>query len=293
MVQSAIPGLDSYAFIPHCLPSNMMQLYWWNDTWIGPRSNSLGGQFYTSAPTPLVRVDCTEPFVLESDPQFGTRMPTFPQYAIWDRTTTQTVNFSTEISDFLTKPPLVSEASVTTFWLPYQARMGYATGGVVAFGPRLNSSFVPRQTFSCTVDARWMPSNLQKVDGDTDIVTSAQLLANMYSPHPDVRQIEIDDEWMASMNPQVPIYNDDGTTSGQMGSALSSLFMAVDPDFEGLTTLGCNYYASPVATIETVITTYLADGLSRIGTLNFALAHSPTYWTLSPLSSTVLGESVT
>ena len=173
------------------------------------------------------------------------------------------------------KVSLISPDLVMTVWIDGAQEIDAVTAGLIILAPLTNSNDTTRSALGCSIDARWDESHHVQSDGPLDIAISADVVGQRHddnggseflpASNSDWKDIKATTDWLKALTPNVP-YLFPTLQLTSPASTIANLFMSTGhTHFPLLDSVENEYGANPYQFWESVITTYFAEGVARVG----------------------------
>lgn len=295
---------EAWSIAPHAATSFLLGSLWYDPWWYpmdGKHTGVVSGEIVSKAAA--VRTVCSRDVKSFDRNTPSIPLPLLSEYSTWapnNGTEGPYVNVSFPRSRWETGM-MANRDTVTTVWIPPSVNMTSVTVGLVVFGQQVvNSS--QRNGVVCSIDARWNRAKHVSTKsvwyglGNQGNTISAQL-SSQHTPESTIngplpikneenwRHISAEIEWFNTLSYSVPANGGNISetewlntlgygVSANGGNAYSSEFIRVNTTYLGnilLTQIRPdNISATPwdpqhTTTIETVISTVMADAISGIG----------------------------
>ncbi|KAK3174394.1 hypothetical protein OEA41_001640 [Lepraria neglecta] len=261
---------ETWAFAPHIATAFRQNQLWWDRSWF--RRFNANGRAST----------------VESQ---MAALPNLKEYEFY----TYNIQSSAWTKAVAVSPDLwskdgqsfIDRESVKTQWIEYTAEA--VTAGVVIMEAMTNISLPTRSILACAVDARWAKAQSQQIDGPISpsqaAVTATALHQRLVHPIegytmniPEVsshgflpvndtswRPITASLDWLEALTPEVP-YISPTLNLSTPASTLANIFMSTNHTSIAATNNTNEYMIGTLYNFfETVISTLVADGISRVG----------------------------
>ena len=278
---------ETWAYAPHAATAFRQSGFWWDPLWFG-KSHRYGGRASTVASQmAAVRTVC-----LQQDVRTNTTSLLFPymrefEFYTWDFATSAEWSKSISVSTSMwsnDNNSFIDAGRVRTQWIPYSTQG--ITAGLVVMEAMTNTSVETRSVLACAVDARWAKASSQQVDGPLQAAVGAVALhQRQFKPidgyelnrgevrshgflptdSSSWRSIAADMDWLQALTPSVPFFSPTLNVTAP-ASTLANIFMSTNHTSIAKQANTTQYRQNtPFNFWETVISTIVADGLSRIG----------------------------
>lgn len=290
------PGLsaEAWSLAPHAATSLLKQHLWYDPHWYPADKTRPTGIRYgeTWSQAAAVRTVCTRDILAFSNATFNVSLPNPPAYDLWARGNDRSGRY-TNIQ--LSKPlwgdhegALTQQTGTTTVWIPASPDMESVTAGLVILGS-LNSTF-ESQRFGvvCSIDGRWNKAkhvltgnantglgskSYDNDGGDISVVQNGQrnnqaiLTETLPLDDGNWRHIKAEQGWLNALTPLIPQYMEEAETAlnkSTMTTALANILIAGDVrlNTDNLDSVNARFR---IQYIETIISTAMADAISRVG----------------------------
>ena len=164
---------------------------------------------------------------------------------------------------------------VRTVWIDGAQDIDAVTAGLIILAPLTNSNDTTRSALGCSIDARWDESHHVQSDGPLDIAISADVVGQRHDDsggsgflpanNSDWKNIKATTDWLEALTPTVP-YLSSKLNLTSPASTIANLFMSTDhASFPPIESVENGYGDNPYQFWESVIATYFAEGVARVG----------------------------
>ena len=169
----------------------------------------------------------------------------------------------------------ISPDQVRTVWIDGAQDIEAVTAGLIILAPLTNSNDTTRSALGCSIDARWDESHHVQSDGPLDIAISADVVGQRHDDsggsgflpanNSDWKNIKATTDWLEALTPTVP-YLSSTLDLTSPASTIANLFMSTrHTNFPPIERFENGYGANPYQFWESVVATYFAEGVARVG----------------------------
>ena len=166
-------------------------------------------------------------------------------------------------------------SGVRTVWIDGAQDIDAVTAGLIILAPLTNSNDTTRSALGCSIDARWDESHHVQSDGPLDIAISADVVGQRHDDsggsgflpanNSDWKNIKATTDWLEALTPTVP-YLSSTLDLTNPASTIANLFMSTGhTNFPPIESVENGYGDNPYQFWESVIATYFAEGVARVG----------------------------
>ncbi|KAL8742117.1 MAG: hypothetical protein Q9190_005359 [Brigantiaea leucoxantha] len=265
--------VETWTRVPHVATAYIQDILWWDPLWFDRfRSGPSRRVSVVESQAANVRTVCLPQNVTVSTTQI--RFPLLELYRAYLSNTTATVSVETRIwsQDDVS---FVDPDLVRTVWVDGAQNIEAVTAGLVVLSPLESPNSTVRSVLACSVDARWGDSNHIQADGPLDIAISADVRhprrddgsESGYLPANSShwKHIKASMAWLDALTPTVP-YLSLGLDLTKSATTIANLLMITGhnqlPPIDGFDR---RQQDSPYGFWESLISTYFADGVARVG----------------------------
>lgn len=275
---------EAWSFAPHAATSLFQSTLWYDPHWY-PTSKHPSGDHsgMVSSEASAVRTVCTRHLQAFSNDTFNVSLPILPAYDTWTHGKAHSGPYdSIQLAEPLwsrSNSALTNMTEFTTVWIPATRDTGSTTTGLIVLGPLSSFNTTQRHGVTCSVDARWNKAqhvsaelSLSGFGRDTfsistirggeqdNIITKALPIDDGSWTH-----ISAEKSWLEALTPQVPLRSKDSMkTTSRTTTALANLIAASGVNWNK-TKISSKAAESDIMNIETVVSTAVADAVSRVG----------------------------
>ena len=265
--------IETWTRAPHLATGYVQNILWWDPTWFfGSRLSLNGRTSFINSQAPNVRTVCLGQNVTISTTQV--EFPLLELYTTYLNNTTAVVTVGPQIWS-QDNVSFVDPYLVGTIWVDGAQDIEAVTAGLVVLEPLRTPNDTVRSALACSIDARWGDSNHIQADGPLDIAISADEGYRRRDDHSGSeflpannghwKHIKASMAWLDALTPTVPYLSRDlGLTIS--ASTIANLLMSTGhiqlPPIDGFVR---GHQDSPYQFWESLIATYFADGVARVG----------------------------
>ncbi|KAL8828196.1 MAG: hypothetical protein Q9191_002735, partial [Dirinaria sp. TL-2023a] len=265
--------IETWTRAPHLATGYVQNILWWDPTWFFPIRLSLNGRTSViKSQAPNVRTVCLGQKVTISTTQVEFPLLELDTTYLNNATAVVTVEPQIWSQD---NRSFVDEHFVRTVWVDGAQNIEAVTAGLVVLEPLQTPNDTVRSALACSVDARWGDSNHTQADGLLDIAISADerylrrddRSGSGFRPanNSHWRHVKASMAWLDALTPTVP-YLSPTLELTQSASTIANLLTSTGhtqlPPIDGFLR---GHQDSPYEFWESLIATYFADGVARVG----------------------------
>ncbi len=169
----------------------------------------------------------------------------------------------------------VSPDLVRTVWVDGAQDIDAVTAGLIILAPLINSNDTTRSALGCSIDARWDESHHVQSDGLLDITISADVVGPRHDDgggsgflpanNSDWKNIKATMDWLEALTPTVPYLSPTLDLTSPASTIANLLMSTGHAYFQPIDSVENGYGANPYQFWESVIATYFAEGVARVG----------------------------
>ncbi len=262
--------VEMWARSPHVATGYVQNILWWDQPWFPKYTEGRVSTVKSNAPN--VRTACLWQTIATNTSEI--QVPQLESY--------KTYHYGSNAS-LAVKPDTWSQDNVSfispdlvrTVWVDGAQEIDAVTAGLIILAPLTNSNDTTRSALGCSIDARWDESHHVQSDGPLDIAISADVVDQRHDDsggseflpanNSDWKNIKATMDWLEALTPDVP-YLSPTLNLTSPASTIANLFMSTGhTHFPSLDSVENGYGANPYQFWESVIATYFAEGVARVG----------------------------
>ncbi|KAF7506008.1 hypothetical protein GJ744_012355 [Endocarpon pusillum] len=266
-------NIETWTRAPHVATAYVQDIFWWDPTWfLRFRVSPNGRVSVVKSQAANVRTACLWQNVTINTIQV--QFPLLELYRTYFYHTTASVTVKPEIWS-QDNACFVDPDLVRTIWIDGAQSIEAVTAGLVVLGPLASLNETMRPALACSIDARWGDSNHIQSDGPLNIAITADV---RYPRHDDRsgsgflpandshwKHIKASMAWLDALTPTIP-YQSPALNLTRPASTIANLLMSTGHiKLRPIDSVEHGYKDAPYQFWESLIATYFADGVARVG----------------------------
>ena len=262
--------IETWARTPHVATAYVQNILWWDPTWFPQYTSPRVSNVESKASN--VRTACLWQTIMTNTSEV--QVPQLESYGTYH----YDFNVSITIQPDIWSQDNVSFTSpdqVRTVWIDGAQNIDAITAGLIVLAPLIHSNDKTRPALGCSIDARWDESHHVQSDGPLDITISADVIGPreddsggsgfLPANNSDWKNIKATMDWLEALTPTVP-YLSPTLNMTNPASTIANLLMSSDhTHIPPIDSVEDGYGAFPYQFWESVIATYFAEGVARVG----------------------------
>ena len=264
---------ETWTRAPHAATSFVQNIFWWDTTWLNRFREGPGGRFSTvESKAANVRTACMwQNVTITTD---NVEFPLLELYSTFSYNVTTTVpvqpNLWSQDNMSFADPDIVK-----TVWIDSAQMIDAVTAGLLILAPLEKSSDTFRQAVACSIDARWGDSHHVQADGPLNIAISADVTHQRHDDgtgsgfwpanNKHWNHIKASMAWLDAITPTVPYLSPELELTKNASTIANLLMSTGHGPIIPIQNYTDSYQDNPYQFWESLIATYFADGVARIG----------------------------
>ena len=265
--------IETWARAPHVATAYVQNIFWWDSTWFSRfRQGPSGRISAVESRAANVRTACFWQNVTINTIQV--QFPLLELYRTYFYSTTAPIAVRPDIWS-QDNVSFVDPDFVRTVWIDGAQSIEAVTAGLVVLGPLSSPKETVRPALACSIDVRWGDSNHIQSDGPLDIAITADV---RHPRHDDGsgsgflpannshwKHIKASKVWLDALTPTVPYLSPALALTRGASTIANLLWTTEHRQLQSIDSFEHGYQDAPYQFWESLIATYFADGVARVG----------------------------